>query len=97
MSEACSGAPDGGPVRRNASAFRAAEWLSLAAAPTFAIMALLTGILGEGAPAILCAHDASPLGGMAAMYGLMSVFHVTPWLKLISGRYRMSRKRLTYP
>jgi len=89
MSEACSGAPDGGPVRRNASAFRAAEWLSLAAAPTFAIMALLTG--GEGAPAILCAHDASPLSGMAAMYGLMSAFHVTPWLKLFLGPVNLER------
>lgn len=86
MSATCSGAPDGRPLRRNASAFRAAEWLSLAAAPTFAIMALLTGVLGEGAPAILCAHDALSLGGMAAMYGLMSAFHLTPWLKLISGR-----------
>ena len=86
MSATCSGAPDGGPVRRNASAFRAAEWLSLAAAPTFAIMALLTGVPGAGAPAILCAHDASPFSGMAAMYGLMSAFHLTPWLKLISGR-----------
>jgi len=73
-------------VRGNAGAFRAAEWLSLAAAPTFAIMALLTGVLGEGAPAILCSHGASPLSSMAAMYGLMSAFHLTPWLKLISGR-----------
>lgn len=86
MSEACSGAPDGGPVRRNAGAFGAAESLSLAAAPIFAIMALLTGVPGESAPATLCAHDASPLGGMVAMYLLMSAFHVTPWLKLISGR-----------
>lgn len=86
MSATCSGAPDGRRLRRSAGAFRAAEWLSLAAAPTFAIMALLTGVLGDGAPAILCAHDASPLSGMAAMYGLMSAFHLTPWLKLISGR-----------
>jgi hypothetical protein len=84
MSEACSGASDSGPVRRNAVALRAAEWLSLAAAPTFAIMALVTGVLGENAPAILCSHDASPLGGMASMYLLMSAFHAAPWLKLIS-------------
>ncbi|MBR2119157.1 MAG: hypothetical protein IJ935_10945 [Afipia sp.] len=70
----------------NAATLGAAKWLALAAAPTFAIMALLTGILGEGAPAMLCAHDASPLSGMAAMYGLMSAFHLTPWLKLFSGR-----------
>lgn len=70
----------------NAATLGAAKWLGLAAAPTFAIMALLTGVLGEGMPAMLCSHDASPLSGMAAMYGLMSAFHLTPWLKLMSGR-----------
>ncbi len=86
MSATSSGVPGGKPLRRNAGAFRAAVWLSLAAAPTFAILALLTSVVGESAPAILCAHDASPLSGMAAMYGLMSAFHSAPWLKLISGR-----------
>lgn len=66
----------------------AAGWLRLAAAPTFAIMALLTGVLGGGAPDMLCsaAQDASPLTGMVPMYLLMSAFHSAPWLKLISGR-----------
>lgn len=86
MSATFSGASDGRSLRRNAAAFRAARGLSLAAAPTFAIMALLTGFSGEGAPAMLCAHDASPLSGMTAMYVLMSAFHLTPWLTLISGR-----------
>lgn len=42
------------------------DWLYLAAAPTFAIMALLTGVLGGGQPDILCstAEHSSPLGGM---------------------------------
>ena len=64
----------------------AAEWLHLAAAPSFAIMALLTGILDEGQPGLLCsaAQHTSPLSGMAAMYLLMSVFHAAPWLRLIS-------------
>jgi hypothetical protein len=63
----------------------AADWLSLAAAPTFSIMALLTPVLG-GTPDMLCsaAHDASPLGGMVPMYLLMSAFHAAPWLKLFS-------------
>jgi hypothetical protein len=72
----------------DAAALGVAGWLSLAAAPTFAIMALLAGVLGGGAPDVLCsaAHDASPLSGMASMYVLMSAFHSAPWLKLISGR-----------
>jgi hypothetical protein len=62
------------------------EWLCLAAAPTFAIMALLTVVLGGGPPGMLCsaAQDASPLSGMVPMYLLMSAFHSAPWLKLIS-------------
>ena len=64
----------------------AADWLCLAAAPTFAIMALLTGVLGGGPQDMFCAaaHDASPLNGMAPMYLLMSAFHSAPWLRLIS-------------
>jgi hypothetical protein len=67
---------------------RIAGWLSLAAAPTFAVMALLTGILGGGPADMLCAaaHDAWPLSGMVPMYLLMSAFHTAPWLKLIAGR-----------
>jgi hypothetical protein len=66
----------------------AADWISLAAAPTFALMALLTVALGGGQPEMLCtaAHGASPLGGMGLMYLLMSAFHSAPWLKLISRR-----------
>ena len=62
--------------------------LSLAASPTFAIMALLTGALNAGPPDMLCSatHHASPLNGMVAMYSLMSAFHSAPWLKLISSR-----------
>jgi hypothetical protein len=66
------------------AAFGAADWLSLAAAPAFAIMALLTGFLG-GAPDMFC-PAASPLSGMTSMYVLMSAFHSAPWLKLISRR-----------
>jgi hypothetical protein len=65
----------------------AANWLSLAAAPSFALMALLTSVQGSGAPDMLCAaQDMSPLGGMVPMYLLMSAFHLVPWLKLISGK-----------
>jgi hypothetical protein len=62
------------------------RWLSFAAAPAFAIMALVTGIQDGGMPGMLCsaAHDASPLTGMVPMYLLMSAFHSAPWLRLIA-------------
>ena len=63
------------------------RWLSLAAAPTFAIMALLTAVAGSGPLDALCsAANASPVGGMVPMYLLMSAFHSAPWLKLIASR-----------
>ena len=74
-----------------AAALRAVRWLSLAAAPTFAIMALLTGVLGGGPAEMLCsAAHVSPVSGMVTMYLLMSAFHAAPWLKLI----RASARRL---
>ncbi|MGO8921015.1 MAG: hypothetical protein ACLQJR_34415 [Stellaceae bacterium] len=64
-----------------------AKWLRLAATPTFAIMALMTGVLGGGPMDMLCsAGHGSPLTGMVPMYMLMSAFHSAPWLKLISSR-----------
>ena len=70
----------------SAASLRAADFLCLAATPSFAIMALLTGIFGAGPMDALCAgaHDASPLNGMALMYALMSAFHSAPWLRLAS-------------
>lgn len=69
-------------------ALGAVDWLHLAAAPTFAIMALLTALFGGGPSDMLCAaaSDAWPLGGMIPMYLLMSAFHLTPWLRLTSSR-----------
>ena len=65
----------------------AADLLYLSAAPTFAIMALLTGVLGGGSPDALCSNAAaSLLSGKVPMYLLMSGFHTAPWLKLISRR-----------
>lgn len=74
---------NGGSLRLHA--LGAADWLGLSAAPTFAVMALLTSTLASGPADLLCsAAHASPLGGMAAMYLLMSAFHLGPWLKLIA-------------
>ena len=70
----------------------AAEFLSLAAAPTFAVMALLTAVLGGGPLAMLCGADASPLTGMIPMYLLMSAFHTAPWLRLNANRTPMAHR-----
>lgn len=71
----------------SAAAHGAADWLCLAAAPTFAVMALFTSAFGGAQPDILCASasGASPVNGMVPMYVLMSAFHTAPWLKLIAG------------
>jgi hypothetical protein len=50
-----------------------AELLGLAAAPTFATLALLSG----GEAACGSAHQAG------VMYGLMAAFHLSPWLRLL--------------
>ena len=89
MSQAFDANPSGGGSCRDAGAAvarAAADWLSLAAAPTFAVMALMTASGGQ--PQWLCAaaHLGLPLNGMVPMYLLMSAFHTGPWLRLISGR-----------
>ena len=89
MSEAHTGIRGCDVIRENSNtaATGLADFLYLAAAPTFAMMALLTGLLGS--PDALCSiAGASPLGGMFPMYLLMSAFHLAPWLKLISRRRR---------
>ncbi len=91
MSEAYCRGSASGAIRHESGqvhALGAADRLCLAAAPTFAIMALLTSVFGGGPADMLCsaAPDASPLSGMVPMYLLMTVFHSAPWLKLILGR-----------
>jgi hypothetical protein len=78
--------------RGDAAALGAAGWLGLAAAPTFAVMALLSCVTGGDAD-MMCsaAHAVSPLSGMVPMYALMSAFHLAPWLKLISRRRSVAR------
>jgi hypothetical protein len=73
--------------RGPAAAPVAAGWLALAAAPIFAVMALLTYLSGGDAD-MMCsaAHGVSPLSGMVPMYLLMSAFHSAPWLKLLCAR-----------
>jgi hypothetical protein len=75
-------------------ALSAADCLCLAAAPTFAVLALLTGTLGGGQPDIVCSpmEHTWPVSGMTPMYLLMSAFHSPPWLKLISSRRNDARQ-----
>lgn len=63
----------------------AARWLGLAAAPSFALMAWISA---TGAPQPTMGSSTEPLsiGGMAWMYLLMSIFHLSPWLNLASRR-----------
>jgi hypothetical protein len=72
----------------------AADYLCLAAAPTFGAMALLTGVLGGGQRDMVCAAThASPLMGMVSMYLLMSAFHSAPWLKLMARQRDTATRR----
>ncbi|MBR0819696.1 hypothetical protein [Bradyrhizobium liaoningense] len=83
-----------GASRDGATAARhLARWLGLAATPTFAIMALLTAMIGGGPADMLCAAgQGSLLGGMVPMYLLMSAFHSAAWLRLVSGRQGAIRR-----
>ena len=63
----------------------AADWLSLAAAPTFALMALLTGYWRTAGYILLCRSCISRLSaGMMPMYLLMAAFHSPSWLRLLN-------------
>jgi hypothetical protein len=76
---------------RAAAAVGLANWLHLAATPTFAIMAALTGLDGSPMDKLCSAAPGVPLSGMSLMYLLMSAFHLGPWLKLITSRRSAAR------
>jgi hypothetical protein len=64
----------------------AAGWLALAASPTFGLMAWIA--LNSAPTIALCSSGSNilPVDGMSAMYLLMSLFHLSPWLRLASSR-----------
>ena len=74
-----------------AAAVSMAHGLYFAATPTFAIMALLTGLDGSPMDKLCSTGPGERLGGMVAMYMLMSAFHSPPWLKLIGRRGALGR------
>ncbi|WP_315733769.1 MULTISPECIES: hypothetical protein [unclassified Bradyrhizobium] len=65
-----------------------ANGLRFAAAPTFALMAVLNAMARDGRSDVICTAmpAGAPLGDMTVMYLLMSAFHLVPWLKRV-GRY----------
>ena len=83
MTSQIIGASEQGHAARFGGFARAtAHWLSLAAAPSFATMALIAA----ASPAdMLCIgmHEPFSLSGMVPMYALMSAFHLGPWLRLV--------------
>ncbi|WP_039996406.1 hypothetical protein [Sphingomonas sanxanigenens] len=64
-----------------AMASTAARWLGLAASPAFALMALATAA-DPSRPALCGGAGIVPIDAMTAMYALMSLFHLPPWLGL---------------
>jgi hypothetical protein len=87
--------PQKGGVRDEKLNARAvADWLALAAMPTFAIMGALTDVVGGRSHLMWCSlgKDMSPLDGMVPMYLLMSAFHSTPWLRLLADWQRGSHQ-----
>jgi hypothetical protein len=61
-------------------------WLGLAPAPAFALMAWISAVGSSGMVMCSAASAFLPINDMALMYLLMSLFHLSPWLKLASAR-----------
>lgn len=86
---------DDGKATRPGAADRLSLALSLAATPSFALMALLTtGVFdgGSGVHGSMAHGTGGPVDGMVLMYLLMSFFHAAPWLKLLAIRRRRKQQ-----
>ncbi len=82
------------PPCRPVPARSATRRLALAAAPTFATMAVVAGVVQTGTPGPICttSHAGPWLVGMVPMYLLMSLFHAAPWWRVVA-RHRRRRTR----
>lgn len=74
--------PGKGTKAVGACAGKARRWLPLAAAPAFFAMAVASAFAPPTMPCSTMA-DGFSLSGMTAMYLLMGVFHLPPWLNRI--------------
>ncbi|WP_163268867.1 hypothetical protein [Chelativorans alearense] len=61
-----------------------AGWLAYATSPTFALMGLIAASDATGNALCSVVPSILPIDGMTAMYLLMSLFHLPPWLRLFS-------------
>ncbi|MEO3997328.1 hypothetical protein [Mesorhizobium sp. CAU 1732] len=64
--------------------------LGFAATPIFALMAGVSAVSAPGMTMCSVASPLVPINDMVLMYLLMSVFHLSPWLKLLSRRFATS-------
>ncbi|WP_297911815.1 hypothetical protein [Thiomonas sp.] len=77
---------------RGAPDCRPARWIGLAASPSFGLMALGSVLAGTRVDALCGAmQGSSALFGMTAMYLLMAVFHLPPWVRLLYAARRAAR------
>lgn len=83
------------PASSPSPAIDAAGWLGLAAAPTFALMAWISAVGSPDMTMCSAASTFAPVNEMALMYGLMSLFHLSPWLQLLSARSRHRNAPIT--
>ncbi|KKB10627.1 hypothetical protein VE25_16935 [Devosia geojensis] len=82
-----------GSLPRQAAAV--SGWLALAATPTFALLGWMSAVGSPGMAMCSAASAFMPISDMALMYLLMSLFHLSPWLKLVSARSPHSNAPIT--
>ncbi|MCH4542297.1 hypothetical protein DK867_20405 [Ochrobactrum sp. POC9] len=67
----------------------ASSLIGLAATPTFALMAWISAVGSQDMTMCSGASTFVPVNDMALMYALMSLFHLTPWMKLFAARFQL--------
>jgi hypothetical protein len=85
----------GEPRARYSLKRRTTAWPALAAAPMFAVMAIVSTLPGDAGLGMICGAAPLSLSGMAPMYLLMSLFHSAPWLELIASRLNRKSAKTT--